>query len=85
MTVRITYQSPNYRPHLVAKRYVRFIGGNLYHVYECAAKQTASNRDKRLTRFGAGPTIREYHCGLTDVPQRVVDKLNGARIVEWIS
>jgi len=82
--MNITYQSPGYRPDLVAHRYVRQISGGRYRVYECAAKAKAKNRDKSLASMGSGPTIREADCTADALPAWLVERIGTSRAMwKW--
>lgn len=82
-SVKEQYRSPNYVPQMVANRYVKQIRPGLYRVFECAAKKKASNRDKALSKFGSGPTVREYDCGADSLPAWLVERIGKGLSVTW--
>ena len=73
------YRSPSYRPDLVAHRYVRRIHGETFRVFECVAKRKAKNRDTHLTKFGSGPTIREYDVLSDALPAWLLERMGVSR------
>lgn len=70
--MNIIYQSLNYQPDRVTGRYVRCSGRRgsyVFRIYE-----TATGTGRFAGKPGHGPTLREYDCDGSSIPETIRDE-----------
>lgn len=68
--MKIVYQSISYAPELVTGSYVRCTGvkpGYTFRVYEACTPKSGTFKGKP----GMGPTLREYDCDGSELPEEL--------------